>query len=98
MEPTRIGVIGLGKIARDQHLPAIAADPGFQLTATVDRSAPASPSNFKSHADMLQQSSQLDAVAITTPPGPRYDIACDCIAAGLHVLLEKPPTATLSEV
>lgn len=95
--PIRIGIVGLGKIARDQHLPAIAANPDFALAATVDRSAPTSGINFASHEEMLA-GAKLDAVAITTPPGPRYAIACACIDAGLHVLLEKPPTATLAEI
>ena len=34
-EPIRIAVVGLGKIARDQHLPALAASPAFALAATV---------------------------------------------------------------
>jgi predicted dehydrogenase len=37
-------------------------------------------------------------VAITTPPGPRYTIARECIEAGLHCLLEKPPTVGLAEI
>jgi D-galactose 1-dehydrogenase len=98
MTPIRIGVIGMGKIAADQHLPAIKANSSFILAATVERSAPASALNFTSHTDLLAAVDRLDAVAITTPPGPRYAIACDCIAAGLHVLLEKPPTATLAEI
>lgn len=98
MTAIRIGVIGLGKIARDQHLPAIAANPDFVLAATVDRSGPAAPPNFTSHEALLCSGHQLDAIAITTPPGPRYAIARDCIAAGLHVLLEKPPTVTLAEI
>ena len=93
----RIGVVGLGKIAVDQHRPAIDADPRFTLAATVDRSGAQAGINFTSHAAMLAAGG-LDAVAITTPPGPRYAIACDCIDAGLHVLLEKPPTATLAEI
>lgn len=97
MTPLRIGVIGLGKIAVDQHLPAIEGDERFAFAATVNRSGATSPTNFTSHKAMLS-GSELDAVAITTPPGPRYDIACDCIEAGLHVLLEKPPTATLAEI
>ena len=95
--PLRIGIVGLGKIAIDQHLPAIDADPHFTLAATVDRSGKRAGVNFTSHAAMLA-GARLDAVAITTPPGPRYAIACDCIDAGLHVLLEKPPTATLAEI
>ena len=98
MKTIRIGVVGLGKIATDQHLPAIDADPRFELAATVHRSSEASGMNFASHDAMLREARELDAVAITTPPGPRYAIARDCIEAGLHVLLEKPPTSTLAEI
>ena len=35
-EPVGIAVVGLGKIARDQHVPEIAASPAFTLAATVD--------------------------------------------------------------
>jgi len=98
MTPIRIGVVGLGKIAIDQHLPAIEGNPHFTLAATVSRSTPASGINFASTAELLATPGGLDAVAITTPPGPRYEIARDCIEAGLHVLLEKPPAATLAEI
>jgi D-galactose 1-dehydrogenase len=98
MTPIRIGVVGLGKIADDQHLPAIEANPNFELVATVARSRSASGLNFNDHCDMLRSIDGLAAVAITTPPGPRYAIARECIEAGLHVLLEKPPTATLAEI
>jgi predicted dehydrogenase len=97
MSPLRVGVVGLGKIAIDQHLPAIEANPNFTLGATVSRSGAPTSINFTSHGDMLR-GAKLDAVAITTPPGPRFEIARECIAAGLHVLLEKPPTATLAEI
>jgi len=98
MSAIRIGVVGMGKIAVDQHLPAIADNPRFTLAATVQRSATASALNFASHDAMLAAADRLDAVAITTPPGPRYAIARACIEAGLHVLLEKPPTASLAEI
>ncbi|QNP45870.1 Gfo/Idh/MocA family oxidoreductase [Sphingomonas sediminicola] len=45
----------------------------------------------------MKQVEGLEAVAITTPPSPRYEIVRECIARGLHVLMEKPPTVTLSE-
>ncbi len=35
MDPIRIAVVGVGKIARDQHLPALAADDRFALAAIV---------------------------------------------------------------
>ena len=40
----------------------------------------------------------LDAVAICTPPQARHRIARDALSAGKHVMLEKPPAATLSEL
>ena len=98
MKALGIGVVGLGKIATDQHLPAIAANPSFELVATVERSGAESGINFKTHQAMLRNAHRLDAVAITTPPGPRYAIARDCIDAGLHVLLEKPPTSSLAQI
>jgi D-galactose 1-dehydrogenase len=97
MTPIRIGVVGMGKIARDQHLPAIAANPGFDLAATVERAGTRTQLNFPDYREMLR-SGDLSAVAITTPPGPRYAIARDCLEAGKHVLLEKPPTASLAEI
>ena len=36
LPPVRLALVGLGKIARDQHVPALAGAPGFALTATVD--------------------------------------------------------------
>ena len=98
MTAIQIGIVGMGKIAVDEHVPAIEANPRFALAATVERSAPASAMNFTSHTALLAAADRLDAVAITTPPGPRYTIARESIEAGLHVLLEKPPTATLAEI
>ena len=100
MAPTRIAIVGYGKIARDQHVPAILADPRFELVATVSRQRQGHPGLpcFANHRDMLGEIGDLDAVAITTPPAPRYEIARDCILAGLHALLEKPPGMSLGEV
>ncbi len=40
----------------------------------------------------------LAAVAICTPPQVRHAFAREALAAGKHVMLEKPPTATVSEL
>lgn len=96
----RIGIVGFGKIAQDQHLPVIAANPAFELAAVVSprAAAPEGILCFSDHRAMLDAMPDLDAVAICTPPVPRRAIAHDCLLAGKHVLLEKPPTATLSEL
>ena len=98
MKPLRTAIIGFGKIAADQHVPAIAANPRFELAASVSRSGQGPAPTFTSHDDLLCALPDLDAAAITTPPGPRYAIARACIEAGLHLMLEKPPASTLGEI
>jgi D-galactose 1-dehydrogenase len=98
--PTRIAVVGLGKIARDQHLPTIAADPRFTLAATVSRHGTGvdGVAHFDSQDALFGSDVAVDAVALCTPPQVRYDLAAAAIARGLHVFLEKPPGATVAEV
>jgi D-galactose 1-dehydrogenase len=103
MEPDgriRIALIGLGKIARDQHLPAIAANPDFHLVAAASSKSEEEIGlpTYRSHVELLAALPDLDAVAIATPPAARYAIARDCALAGIDLLLEKPPTATLGEM
>lgn len=97
----RIAIIGYGKIARDEHLPAIKANPDFELVAIVTNTAPtdiACP-YFHTVAEMFAaMPGGVDAVAICTPPAPRFGIACEVAAQGVAMLLEKPPTATLGEL
>jgi D-galactose 1-dehydrogenase len=98
--PYTVAIIGLGKIAEDQHLPVIAKNKDFKLAAIVSQrglSRPGIPT-FPMVTELLAKMPALDAVAICTPPRPRYAIAREALAAGKHVLLEKPSTATLSEL
>ena len=96
----RIGIIGLGKIAIDQHVPVIRANPDFELFAVASQRGLAQEGVAHAVTDYreLLALPDLDAVAICTPPQVRHAIARDAIAAGKHVLLEKPPAATLSEL
>ncbi len=96
----RIGVIGLGKIAQDQHLPVLAKTGAFVLAATSSqRGLKAGDAlAFTDHMTLLKETPDLDAVAICTPPQVRHAIARDALVAGKHVMLEKPPTATVSEL
>jgi D-galactose 1-dehydrogenase len=96
----RIGVIGLGKIAQDQHLPVIAKSDAFTLAAVASQRGLTAGGAlaFTDHAALLKETPELEAVAICTPPQVRHAIARDAIDAGKHVMLEKPPAATLSEL
>jgi D-galactose 1-dehydrogenase len=97
MKPLRIAIIGYGKIAEDQHLPSIKGNSRFELVATSSRSGQGVAKTFTDWRELIRTEA-LDAVAITTPPEPRFEIARECVAAGLHCLLEKPPTAGLAEI
>jgi len=96
----RIGVIGLGKIAQDQHLPVIAKSEAFELAAVASQRGLTAGDAlaFRDHGDLLANTPDLGAVAICTPPPARYSIARDALAAGVDVMLEKPPAATISEL
>lgn len=99
MTPVRLALVGLGKIARDQHLPAIAADPRFELAAVVSRNAELDGvPHFTTLDALLADGIGIDAVSLCTPPQPRHALAQAALVAGKHVMLEKPPGATLSEV
>ncbi len=98
MKPIRTAIIGFGKIAEDQHVPAIAGNPRFELAASVSRQGNGPAPHVTSAEDLFASGLEFEAAAITTPPGPRFEIARLCIERGLHLLLEKPPCATLGEV
>ncbi|WP_434666633.1 Gfo/Idh/MocA family oxidoreductase [Paraburkholderia sp. A3BS-1L] len=94
-----LAIAGVGKIARDQHLPAIAGNPGFELVAGASRNAQIE--NVRNYSDidaLLAAESGLDAVSLCTPPQVRYAQARAALEAGKHVMLEKPPGASVSEV
>ena len=98
--PIRLAVVGMGKIAHDQHLPAIAKTSNFDLVATVSRSG--EPVDglpfFRDIAELAASGVAVDAVSLCTPPQVRRSIAEYAIDRGWHVFLEKPPGATLAEV
>ncbi|MAM62958.1 Gfo/Idh/MocA family oxidoreductase [Maritimibacter sp. UBA3975] len=93
-----VALVGIGKIAVDQHVPAIAASPDWDLAATVSRhgSVDGVPA-YTDLATMLEAHPEIRVVSLSLPPMPRFDYARMAIEAGRHVMLEKPPGATLSE-
>lgn len=93
------GLVGLGKIARDKHLPAIAQTPGIESVAVDSRNAQLDGvACFLDLDSILAGKPGLDPVVMCQPAPARYAAACAALAAGCHVLLEMPPGATLSEV
>lgn len=97
--PLAVCLVGIGKIARDQHVPAIAASPDWHLAATVSRAGrvegvPA----FADFAAFLAARPDVSVVSLCLPPQPRHAYAEAALRAGRHVMLEKPPGQTLAGV
>lgn len=95
----KLALVGIGKIARAQHLPALAHEPAFELVAAVNRDGPlADVSTFDDMQSLLASGIEVDAVSLCTPPACRYELARMALDAGLHVMLEKPPAANVTQV
>ena len=95
----KIAVVGLGKIATDQHLPCIAKNADFKLVAGVSRHAKVdNVPCFESLGELISSGMAIDCVALCTPPSVRLAMARQALDAGYHVLIEKPPTPTLGEM
>ncbi|RAZ71132.1 Gfo/Idh/MocA family protein [Mesorhizobium atlanticum] len=97
--PIKLGIVGVGKIVRDQHLPAVAKDGDYLLAAAASRHGKVDGiANYPTIEAMLAAEPGLDAVSLCMPPQFRYDAARTALEAKKHVFLEKPPGATVSEV
>ncbi|QYE35840.1 Gfo/Idh/MocA family oxidoreductase [Polymorphobacter sp. PAMC 29334] len=95
----KLGILGVGKIAHDQHLPAIAANPAFTLVGAANRSGAVDGIRTFPDLDALVAGVPgLEAITICTPPQDRHTIVRAALNHGLHVMLEKPPGASLSEI
>lgn len=97
----RAAVIGVGYLGRF-HAQKYAALPDVELVGVVDpdpeRAAAVAgelgTAAFASHAELA---GKVDLVSIASTTESHYRIARDCLAAGLHVLVEKPITVTVAE-
>ena len=99
MTDLRIAIVGFGKIARDQHVGAIAATSGATLAAVASRNAslPDLP-HFATIEELLEKGPSIDAVSLCTPPQVRRAQAAAALRAGKHVMLEKPPGTGVAEL
>ena len=96
----RIGVVGAGWWSTRAHLPAIVANPDAELAAIAERvdskreraaSAFGPAAAYPNHRQMLENE-DLDGVVIAVPHTAHFEVAMDALAAGAHLMLEKPMT------
>ena len=95
----KVALVGVGKIAVDQHVPALADSEAWQLAATVSRVGSVEGVDaYRNMETFLASCPDVSVVSLCLPPVPRYDYAVAALRARRHVMLEKPPGATLAEV
>lgn len=100
MARKKIAIIGIGKISQDQHLPVIDKSKDFVVAATVSTRG-LSHNNlpvFKTPAELYRAMPEVKLVSVCTPPGVRHAIVREALDAGMDVLMEKPPSPTVSEL
>ncbi|HEX6810223.1 MAG TPA: Gfo/Idh/MocA family oxidoreductase [Planctomycetota bacterium] len=94
---TRVALVGCGFIA-EVHLQVLRAVAGVEVVAVCDRQRARAErlakkagvrAVFGSVAELLAAGG-IDAVHVLVPPAHHAEVAAECLAAGLHVLVEKP--------
>lgn len=103
--PLQTGVVGLGTVARNHHLSAVARNPRTRLAAVCDADgsrARAVGDEYGSRAytdarEMLEDEA-LDWVHVATPVGTHREIAGMAVEAGVPTTLQKPATVTVVEL
>jgi len=94
----KLALVGIGKIARDQHIPSIAANPDWQLEAAVSRHAGVDGiDHYRDLDELLEKRPDISTISLAIPPQPRFEYAARALRAGKHVMLEKPPGQSLAE-
>jgi predicted dehydrogenase len=105
-ETVRLGVVGCGLIAQLVHLPALAslsdrytliavADPSPHARSAVQRRYGVEHA-YARHEELLNRP-EIDAVLVASPNGTHARVTLDALAAGAHVLVEKPLCLTVAD-
>ena len=99
--PLRIGVVGTGSLG--YHHARILRDlPGVVLKgfyeANAERAGTVSRElGIRAYSSLDAMLADVDAVSIVVPTSKHHEVAMAALAAGKHLLIEKPITVTLAE-
>jgi predicted dehydrogenase len=96
----RVGVVGVGYWG-SKHVRVLRSTSGVAAVIGVDQRLSGAEGagrqvdcDVAGYADMAEALPGVDAVVIATPPSSHADLGLQAIAAGKHVLIEKPLTTT----
>ena len=104
-EPVRLALVGCGRIAQVAHLPALEKAEGIELVAVSDPSREVVDAVARrygvpvAHTDqsLVLSDPSVEAVLVAAPDRFHHPIAASALAAGKHVLVEKPLASTVTE-
>ncbi|MGI0465122.1 oxidoreductase [Serratia marcescens] len=101
-EKIRVGLVGYGYASKTFHAPLIAGTPGLELAAVSSSDAGKVRADWPSmtvvgDAQALFADPALDLIVIPTPNDTHFPLAQQALAAGKHVVVDKPFTVTLSQ-
>ena len=97
-----VGIVGFGLGGRVFHAPFVNAVSGLRLTAILqrkgDEAARAYPAAriVRSFGELLADKT-IELIVVTTPNATHFELAKQALAAGKHVVIDKPFTATSEE-
>ena len=101
-DPLNVGIVGYGYATKTFHAPLIAGVSGLRLAA-ISSSDPAKVRadwpdvNVDTSPEVLFARPEIDLVVIPTPNTTHFPLARAALAAGKHVVVDKPFTVTLAE-
>jgi predicted dehydrogenase len=99
--PLRVAVVGVGHLGR-HHARLLAAMPDVTLVAAVDldrsrAEAATSATSAEALTDYRDLFGRIDAVTVAVPTVGHLPVVTAFLERGVHVLVEKPMAASLSE-
>lgn len=99
-----VGIVGAGNVVRWKYIPQIHSRPYLRPQFVYDLDAGASQQaahalhcRAATHFDELLQDKSVEAIFICTPPSTHAELALEALAAGKHVLCEKPMAFNLEQ-
>jgi len=105
MEKTRVAIAGLGGIAQITHLPVLSRMPDVEIVAVCDTDKAKAKNvamrygikNHSSNIEDLLKNSDPECLIVAVPTNFHKEVVLAAVQNGLHVLVEKPISRTLSE-
>ncbi|CNE58915.1 oxidoreductase [Yersinia nurmii] len=98
----RVGLLGYGYASKTFHAPLISGTPGVEFAAVSSSDASKVRADWPSvtvvgDAQHLFDDPSIDVIVIPTPNDTHFPLAQRALAAGKHVVVDKPFTVTLSQ-